>query len=125
MKNEKTNIEKLIAAAFIVFDERYSRSEADIEVPGILESGFFYDGHDFTDYAEGLDLSECYAAAEYYRENVFLSERVDGREMEIWITRNKESGEIIVRTKRPWEDEWKETSKTEDYIADILEKFED
>lgn len=62
-----TNIDKLIDAAWKVLIERYSDSEGYYIMREILTGSFHYDGHDYTSYAEGLDLSECDDAWNQYQ----------------------------------------------------------
>lgn len=66
----KTNIDRLIDAACAIYFERYSSSEGDIIISALLENGFCYDGHNYSSYAEGLDLSECGKALEQYKEEM-------------------------------------------------------
>lgn len=121
-ESRKSNVEKLIDAAFKVFDENYSSCEGDEFIVDLLEGGFFYNGHDYRAYAEGLDLGECDAAAEFYSENEFISQMVNGIYYDAWITKDRDSGEVIVRTRRTYsDDEWQVADKSEYWIEDILD----
>lgn len=78
----KTNIDKLIEAAYACYDDYFSSSEVDCIITDLLNNEFRIDGRDFTSYAEDLDLSECAAALEQFNAEIEIIGADDDEEEE-------------------------------------------